>query len=158
MTLGCDDVLAARLLGRHDTAVAAHVAACARCAADSGGIASVREAFAAAPVPEPAPGLSALARRAAAPLLAANARRATRALVSRALAIAILVLPIVLIVDVRLVRLMYAALTTVLPPALGLYVVSSWAVTVTGLLALTYAAIPIVAERQAIARSRTVHA
>ena len=157
MTLSCDEVLAARLLGGADAMVAAHVAACPRCAATVDGVAAVRAAFAAAPVATLPPGLSARVHQAAAPLLAANARRATHRLVGRALAAALLVLPLVVLVDVRVVQALYAALTAILPTALGVYVVASWAATLTALMALTYAAIPIVAERQATALARTIH-
>jgi anti-sigma factor RsiW len=157
MTPGCDDVLAARFLDETDGAVEAHVATCAHCATEREGVASVRALLAAATVPAPPPGLSAAVCRAARPLLATNTRRASRILVARALAVALLVLPVVLLADLRVGSLVYEALTALLPRALGLYVVSSWAVTVTGLLALTYAAIPIFAERQAAALSRTTH-
>ena len=156
MIPGCDDVLAARFLDEPDAAVEAHVASCVRCAGERQRVESVRALLGAATVPAPPPGLSAAVRRAARPLLAANARRASRLLVARALAVALLVLPVVLLADLRVGSLIYGALTALLPRALGLYVVSSWAVTVTGLLALTYAAIPIFAERQAAALSRTI--
>ena len=158
MTISCDEALAARLLGGANATVAEHVAGCPRCAAAVDRVAAVQAAFARAPVPDPPPGLSARVHRAAVPLLAANARRATHRLVGRALAAALLVLPLVVLVDVRVVQALYAALTAILPTALGAYVVASWAVTLTALLALTYAAIPIVAERQATALARTIHA
>src|SRR5262249_19202245 len=51
MTPGCDDVLAARFLDEADAAVEAHVATCARCAAERERVESVRALLAAATVP-----------------------------------------------------------------------------------------------------------
>ena len=157
MTSRCDDVLAALFLGAADATTDRHLAECVVCAAERDRVVSIRALLAGATVPEPRPDLTALVRRRALPLLAANARRATRALVVRAVAVALLALPIVVLVDMRIGALVYGALTAVLPPALGLYVVSSWALMVTALLALTYAAIPIVAERQAAGLVRGAH-
>jgi hypothetical protein len=154
----CDDVLEALVAGEPLAApVAAHLAACSRCAADRTHAAAIARALA-----EPVPAVPAMLRArtlaAAAPLLARNARRATWPLAVRALAVAALPLPLVLLLDLRAVRALYGALSTVLPDALTLWVVSSWAATLTVLLALTYAAIPILAERQSGALLRSRHA
>ena len=57
-------------------------------------------------------------------------------------------LPLVLLVDVYLVRAAYGMLQTLLPRVLSFYVVFNYAATLTLLLAITYAMVPIVAERQ----------
>ena len=97
----------------------------------------------------PAAALSARVLRAAAPLLAHHARQAVRLAVARAVGVLVLVLPAVVAVDVAVGRAAFALLTAVLPTTLGFYVVFAWAATLSLLFALTGAAIPILAERQA---------
>jgi hypothetical protein len=154
----CDDVLEALVAGEPlPAAVSAHVAGCPRCTADRAHALAIARALA-DPVPAVPPTLRGRTLVAAAPLLARNARRATWPLAMRALAVAALPLPVVLLLDLRAVRALYDALATVLPDAVSLWVVSSWAATLTVLLALTYAAIPILAERQSGALLRSRHA
>jgi hypothetical protein len=65
---------------------------------------------------------------------------------------------VILFLDVQALRAAYALLRSVLPDGLSLYVVFNQAATVTLLLALSYAAIPILAERQVRLRWRESHA
>ena len=144
----CDDIRTARLLGEALPAdAAAHLRSCARCLADEAVVPGLARALAAAPV-VPAPGLAARVLTAAAPLLAANARRATRRRLVRALAAALVPLPAIVLLDLSLVRAAYGVLSTVLPHALSLYVVGNYVAFLALLLALTYGAIPFLAARQ----------
>jgi hypothetical protein len=154
----CDDVRAAVLArGAHDPALEAHVGGCPRCGAERAALRRIVEAFAADPAPGPPPSLAGRVRLAAAPLLARNARRAAWPALARAVGAALLPLPIILFVDFHALRAAYALLSTVLPGALGLYVVFNHAATLTFLLALAYGAIPILAERQVRLRRRERH-
>src|SRR5438128_52052 len=103
---------------------------------------------AAPPGPTPPPGLATRVLGAAEPLLARNARRAAGSILARALAAALLPLPVILLLDFYLVRAAFALLTTILPTALGAYLVFNYTATFALLLALTYGAIPIFFERQ----------
>ena len=96
----------------------------------------------------PAPPSPAGVLAAAAPLLARRARHAAWRALGRAVAAALVPLPLVLLVDVYVVRAAYGVLQALLPRALSLYVVFNYAATLTLLLAVTYAMVPIVAERQ----------
>jgi len=139
----CDEVRTMLLSGRAlDAGSASHLAACPRCSAEQ---AAVR-ALAAYAVPAPPSPAGVLA--AAAPLLALRARRAGWRALGRAVAAALVPLPLVLLVDVYLVRAAYGMLQTLLPRVLSFYVVFNYAATLTLLLAITYAMVPIVAERQ----------
>src|SRR5262249_56380391 len=66
----------------------------------------------------------------------------------RALAIALLPLPLILAADWFLVRGAHALLSGLLPDALSLYLAGSYAVLLATLLGLTYAAVPLLAARQ----------
>jgi len=154
----CDEALTGLLFGRRlDPEVEAHVAACPRCAREADHARKGAAALAADPVPETSPGFSKRRLRAAEPLLAANARRAAWTTLARALGAALVPLPVLLFVDAAILRWGYGLLTAVLPAPLGLYLVFSYAMTLTVLLALTYGAIPIVAERQLRLRLREAH-
>ena len=125
-----------------DAGSASHLAACPRCSAEQ---AAVR-ALAAYAVPAPPSPAGVLAT--AAPLLALRARRAGWRALGRAVAAALVPLPLIVFLDFYLVRAAYGVLDAVLPRALSLYVVFNYAATLALLLALTYGMIPIVAERQ----------
>jgi hypothetical protein len=103
----------------------------------------------------PPVGLTARVLRAAEPVLARAARRAAWRALAAAIAIALVPLPAILFLDAALVLGTYALLSSVLPHALSVYLVSSYAAVLVVLLALTYAAIPLLAERQL--RARMVH-
>jgi hypothetical protein len=119
---------------------------------------AVARAFAADVVPDPDAARAAHVLRAAAPLLAQNARRVTWSAQLRALAVALLPLPLIAVLDFYLVRTGYRLLSTILPDALSFYVVLNHAVLLAFLLALTYAAVPILAERQVRLRREELHA
>jgi hypothetical protein len=102
-------------------------------------------------------GLAARVLRAAAPLLALNARRAAWPALARAVVTALLPLPLILFVDWHIVRAAHTFLRTVLPEALSFYLVFNYAATLVLLLALTYAAVPILVERQARLRQQESH-
>jgi hypothetical protein len=155
--IACDDVLAALFLdARADGEVEGHLVACARCAAEAVTLRRAAGMLAAGATPVPPAGLTARVVRAADPLLARAARRATWRALAAAIAIALVPLPAILVLDAALVRGTYALLSTVLPHALSVYLVSSYAAVLVVLLALTYAAIPLLAERQ-LRAARMVH-
>ena len=88
---------------------------------------------------------------AAAVPLARHARRAARpawTAVGRAVAVAVLPLPLLVVLDALLVRGAYQVLTLVLPAGVSLYLVSTYAVVLALLLGLTYAAVPVLAAHQ----------
>jgi hypothetical protein len=156
--MDCDDVRTALLLGgAPDAAVTSHLAACPRCAGERVVVGRLAAALAADTVPAPPSSLAAELRRAAAPLLERNARRAAWPALGRALAAGLLPLPAILFVDFHALRAAYAMLSSILPGALSLYVVFNYAATLTLLLALSYSAIPILAERQVRGRRRESH-
>jgi hypothetical protein len=102
-------------------------------------------------------GLAARVLRAAAPLLALNARRAAWPALARAVAAGAAALPLILFVDWQIVRAAHGFLRTVLPDALSFYLVFNYAATLVLLLALTYGAVPILVERQARLRQQEIH-
>jgi anti-sigma factor RsiW len=157
--IDCDEALAKFLLqGARDGEAAAHVAGCPRCAPELTAVEAARRALAAGPAPMPPADLATRVCRAAAPLLARNARRAAWPLLSRALVAALLPLPVILLFDVYLVRTAFGLLTSILPTALGAYLVFNYAATLALLLALTYGAIPILVEQQVRRRVWESHA
>jgi hypothetical protein len=147
----CDDVLAALLLGDSSAGdTAAHVRDCARCRDDEGLVLRLRQALAADARQTLAPGLSTRALAAAAPLLARNARRSAWRRLGRAVAAAVVPLPFILALDAWVVRTAYHLLSLVLPGALSIFVAANYAALLALLLALTYGAVPILAERQGL--------
>ena len=156
--MDCDEIQATLLLGEALAAEAeAHLAACARCASDRGAVRALAGVLAASAVPEPPAVLSARVLGVAAPLLARHARPVLWSALVRALGAALLVLPALVFADVFLVRTAYRLLAAVLPPTLTVYIVFYYAAMLTLLFALTYGAIPILAEHQARLRSREAH-
>jgi anti-sigma factor RsiW len=154
----CDDVRTALLSRRvPDAALAAHLAACPRCADEREALRRIGEALAIDAPPAVPAGLAVRVRHAAEPLLERNARRAAWPALARALGAALLPLPAILFVDFHALRAAYTMLSSVLPGGLGLYVVFNHAATLTLLLALAYSAIPILAERQVRLRRRESH-
>jgi hypothetical protein len=157
--IGCDDVLAALAFGQPlDDAGRAHVASCVRCRADATVAQRVAGAIEAYAVALPPADFAARVRAAAAPLLARNARRTAWASLARAVGAALLPLPLILVLDVLLVRAVHALVSGLLPEPVGLYVTVNYAVLLALLLALTYGAVPILAERQARLRHEESHA
>src|SRR5690348_2634852 len=134
----CDDTLTALLFrGAPGPDVAAHLATCPRCRAERAAVEGLARTLAAAPVPAPPLGLTWRLLAAAEPLLARNARRAAWPTFARALAVALLALPAILLLDFYLVRGTFALLTTILPAAVGAYLTFNYAATLALLLALT---------------------
>jgi hypothetical protein len=145
----CDDVLSALMLGLPLPADAdEHIAGCARCRSESEAARQLAATFAAAEPAAPSPALARRILSAAEPLLAARRRRVDWPLVVRALGAALLPLPLILAVDAALVGVAYQLLARVLPQALTTYLVANLATTLALLLALTYAAVPLLAARQ----------
>jgi hypothetical protein len=146
--IGCDDVSVLRAFGRPLPADAeAHARTCAQCRELAPALGDVSAALAAAAPGVPA-GLTARVLSAAEPLLAANAARAARRRLVRALAAGLVPLPAILVLNFWLVRTGYDLLTRFLPETLSLYVVTNWVGFLALLLALTYGAIPFLAARQ----------
>jgi len=153
----CEDVLASRLLDQPlDAAAEAHARTCDRCAAESPIVDRVAGALAAFVPPPAAPALGAAVLRAARPALRA-ARRARWAAVARALAAALVPLPLIVLLDAAAVRGLRAALAVVLPSGLSTYLAFNYAVLLALLLAITYAAVPLLVERQARGRWMESH-
>jgi hypothetical protein len=154
--LPCDGALAALFLGEPlDEATRAHVAGCARCREDEHLVHAVTGALSASTVPEPPPGLTARVLRAAEPLLG---RRSAWPTLARALGVALIPLPLILWFNWLLVRGAERLLSSVLPSSLSFYVVLNYSILLALLLALTYGAVPILAERQARGRREESHA
>jgi hypothetical protein len=107
--------------------------------------------------PEPPPALTARTLEAAAPLLALHAGRARWRAWLRPLAVSLLPLPAIIAADVALVRVLHGLLALVLPSPLSVYLVGQYALVLALLLSLAYAAVPLVAERQARARLEESH-
>jgi anti-sigma factor RsiW len=146
----CETTRVALALGAgHDPAVAAHVATCADCRAELATLRQVAATLAVGRPLAPAPALAARVREAAAPLLAQHARLALLRTVGRAVAVALLPLPLLLLIDSYVVRAIYGTLRAVLPDALSLYFVVNYTTLLAVLLTLAYGAIPLLAERQA---------
>jgi hypothetical protein len=156
--MDCDALLAALALGDAlDAEGRAHLAACARCAGDARAAQAVGDALRAWAVGEPPSDLGTRLLAAAAPLLAAHRRRALRWAVGRAIGAALLPLPVIVVVDVLLIRAAHHLLDIFLPRGLGLYLVASWAGLLALLVACAYAAVPLLAERQARLQLETSH-
>ena len=109
-------------------------------------------------VPPPRPGLTRDVLAAAAPLLAAHARRTSARAWLRPLAVALLPLPLLVVADVWVVRTLHAALSWVLPSVLSTYFVAQYALALLLLATLGYAAVPILAERQMRSLPEDAHA
>ena len=156
MSAACEQTRLAVVLG-DDRAVGVleHLATCGACAADVDAWRGLAGALAAGRPPAPPAGLAARVSAAAVPLLAQNAARARAArlallrTVGRAVAAALLPLPLLLLFDGWVVRAIYGTLRAVLPDALSLYFVVNYATLLAVLLTFAYGAIPLLAERQA---------
>jgi hypothetical protein len=155
LTTTCDDVRTARALGaRLGDDGEAHVAACASCRHEMPALATVDAALGRYAVDAPPSGLRPRVLDAAASLLVLNARRARRRHLVRAVAAGLVPLPLIVLVDFVLVRTLGELLGTFLPRALTVYFVAEYAALLALLVALTYAAIPLLAARQLAFASR----
>ncbi len=158
MSDACDRARVALAFGRGEPEIARHVATCDACRADAPALRHVATMLAAAESPSPPAALAARIHAAAAPLLARHARAATLRTVARAVGAAVLPLPLVLLVDVYMLRAAYDALHAVFPAALSLYFVLNYTTLLAVLLTLAYGAVPLLAERQARVRREERHA
>jgi len=144
----CDDVRETLLFGRSlDARRARHLDACPACRDEHPVLVTLARTLAADAVPLPADAAVRL-QRAAAPLLARNARRATWRSLVRVIGLALLPLPLVVALDAYLLRMAYAWLSAVLPDTLSLFLVLDYTALVALLLTLAYGAIPLLTERQ----------
>ena len=157
MTPLCDDVRTHWLLGQPTAADEAHVAACDACAAATVTLARVRAAFVADRAPAPSPVLAPRVLAAARPVLAARRRHAARRALAAAVAVALLPLPLIVFVDVWVLQMIYGTLTRFFPATLSFYLVVNYAAVLALLGAVTYGAIPLLAERQARGRYEALH-
>jgi hypothetical protein len=150
----CDEIRTALLLGSDDAASRAHVRGCAACSEVAADLVELSRDLAASAPEGPPPGLQERMLLAAAPLLREQgvALRRARALdglrLCAAPALALLLLPVVVYVDFWLVAALYGLLSRVLPAGLDLYLASTYAIFLALLLALTYASLPLLVERQ----------
>jgi hypothetical protein len=146
--IACADVEEALLLGRAlDRAAAAHLAGCDACRAAEAELRALAGGLAADRA-EPPPRLEARVLAAATPLLARNAQREMWRRSLRAVAAALVPLPLVLAVNVLFARALYTWLQGVLPAELSLFVIWNYAALVALLCAAIYGAIPLLAARQ----------
>lgn len=148
----CDEIVTSVLLtGRLDAATGAHVAMCPRCRADVPAMLGLARSLGARHAPEPSHDRLDVLVHAATPLLAANARRAraTRPLFARALAAAAAVLPLVLALDLQILRATHALVAAWLPATVATATVAGTGAAIVVLLAAAVAAIPLLAARQA---------
>ena len=157
MTSRCDDVRARRFLGCQTPDDAEHLTGCGACRELEPVFADLAAAFAGHAVPPPAPDLAARVQAAARPLLATRRRHAARRPLAAALAAALLPLPLIVALDVWALHLIYDALRRLLPEPLSLYLVVNYAAVLALLGALTYGAIPLLAERQARGHTEGLH-
>lgn len=109
---------------------------------------ALRRLLDAPPVPPPSPDLTERTLVAAAPLLAVHARRAAVRSVLAPVLAALVPLPIVVGVDLALVRALHAVLALVLPVAVSTFVAVNYALLLALLLGTTYAAVPLLVDRQ----------
>jgi hypothetical protein len=151
MTRVCDDVRERRFLGL-GRADEGHVASCPHCRSEADALGRLAATFASARVPAPSPALALRVVAAARPLLAARRRYTARRAVATALAAALVPLPLILLVDAWVLRAIYDGLSRFFPAALSFYLVGNYAAVLALLGALTYGAIPLLAERQARGR------
>jgi hypothetical protein len=149
---GCYDVLEMLLLARDlDPAATAHLQECARCHEQATALGRIGPALRAGTVPAPPPGLRRRTLTVAAPLLAHHAARfahGDRRRLMRAVAAALLPLPAVLAVDAYAIRALHAFLSALLPAPVSAYLAFNFAALVVLTIALTYAAVPVLADRQ----------
>jgi len=108
-------------------------------------------------VPPGSPDFATKTLAAAAPILAAHARRARARVWLRPLLVALLPLPIVIAVDVLIARALYALLSLFLPDVVTTYLVAQYVLLMLLLVGFTYAAVPVLADRQAHALLEDAH-
>jgi hypothetical protein len=148
----CDKIVEEIFLGRAvDDTAAAHVRRCERCSQEEPVMRALAHVLGADVAPELPPGLTNRVLSAVAPVLAERAvaaREPYRQSLVRALAVALLPLPVILLLDLYLVRAIHTVLSAVLPAALSTYLTFNYAALVVVLITLTYGSIPLLADRQ----------
>jgi hypothetical protein len=117
-----------------------------------------RDLLGALETPPPSGDFVARTVAAAAPLLALHARRAGVRAWLRPLAVALVPLPLIVVANVAIVLALHALLSLALPAALSTYLVAQYSLFVLLLLALTYASVPILVDRQSRAVLEDRHA
>jgi hypothetical protein len=150
---GCDEIRESLFLGGQlDADATAHLRDCERCRQDGLALRAVAEALARDTPAEPAPTLTPRVLAAAEPLLAEHAR-VTRHFTSprllRAVTMALVLLPVVLLFDAYVLSGVYRVLSALVPAPVRTYLVFNLGAFVVLLIALTYAAVPLLAARQA---------
>jgi hypothetical protein len=150
---GCDEIRETLFLGGQlDAHATAHLQGCERCRQEAGALRTVTEALARDTAAEPAPALTRRVLAAAEPLLAEHARvarRLTSPRLLRAVTMALVLLPIVLVFDAYVLTGVYRVLSALVPAPVRTYLVFNLGAFVVLLVTLTYAAVPLLAERQA---------
>jgi hypothetical protein len=150
----CDEVLTALALGKgaapKGSAAAAHLVTCSTCRAESARAQALGQVLAAYEVGVPPADAPARTLASAAPLLARRAAgtRALRRRVAWALVLALLPLPAIVFANVKLLMAAHGLLLSVLPPSASLYLIVCLGAGVALLLALSYAAVPLLASRR----------
>jgi hypothetical protein len=107
--------------------------------------------------PPPSPELTARVLAAAGPLLAAHARRTSWRTFLRPLLVALLPLPLILAADAAIATGLYALFSLVFPSVVSVVLVAQYALFVLMSLALAYAAVPLIVDRQARATFEEAH-
>jgi hypothetical protein len=150
----CDELLTALALGKsaapNGGAAADHLATCSTCRAESTRAHALGPVLAAYRVGAPPAEAAARTLASAAPLLARRAgeRRALRRRVAWALTLALLPLPAIVFANVKLLMAAHGLLLSVLPPSASTYLIVCLGAGVALLLALSYAAVPLLASRR----------
>ncbi len=157
MSTTCADVRERRLLGRELAGDAEHVAGCAACRVAVAALADLAAAFASHSVPAPSARLAERVRAEVRPLLAARRRHAARRALVAAVIAALVPLPLIVLVDAWALHLIYDGLSRLLPERLSFYLVVNYAAVLALLGAVTYGAVPLLAERQARGRHEALH-
>jgi hypothetical protein len=107
--------------------------------------------------PPPSPELTTRVLAAAAPLLAAHARRTSWRTFLRPVLVALLPLPLILAADAAIAAGLYALFSLVFPAVVSTVLVAQYALFVLMSLALAYAAVPLIVDRQARATFEEAH-
>ena len=107
--------------------------------------------------PLPSPDLTTRVLGAAAPLLAAHARRTSWRTFLRPVLVALLPLPLILAADAAIAAELFTLFSLVFPPVVSTVLVAQYALFVLMSLALAYAAVPLIVDRQARATFEEAH-
>jgi hypothetical protein len=134
--------------------LAEHVRGCGECRMTADDLGAIDAALGAVAVEVDASALSLRTLAALRPEMEALAARAFWRRVVAGILAALLPLPVVLAVDALVLRAFYALLSAVLPGTLAAFVIGGMALSALLLVAVSYAAIPLLADRQ-LGRSRS---